>query len=105
MLCVKSPNLEPCARNANDSSHPFLLRVEIRMSKQATNKGCCFILSDSQANQTMAAMTQLALVETQVTGEECRATLVKQEGDYLVVLHPLSAHIFANLTYSNAPAP
>ncbi len=73
------------------------------MAEESADERRDFVLVYCQVYQTVPGMADSPVMKIFVASEERRPTLLEQEGDDLVVLHPSPAHIQADLTDRHAP--
>src|SRR3990172_7381600 len=66
LLCMKIPDRNPIMVGADGCAHSFGFCFEVHMTEQAANKNCSLVLPDIHASQTIACMTQVAPVKTQI---------------------------------------
>jgi hypothetical protein len=91
-------------QGSNDMTHPLGLCVQLTMPQELSGILGCGIFLDIKMDQAIPCMTQATIVEVTIKGEECWPVQLMQQWDYLIVFHPLSAKVIANLPDRDTPA-
>lgn len=79
------------------------MRIEVPVPEQASHKDCCFADVNGKMDYAVMSVTQTTAVEVIIAAEESRSSLLYQEGDYLLILHPLAPDVESNLPNWNSP--
>ena len=104
-LCMKIPGGNSIVVGSDNCAHSFGFCFEVPMAEQAASKNRSLVLPDVQVSQTIACMTQIAPVKTQIQCEERWTIECVQERNNLRIFHPLPSYLIANLSNRNAPTP
>src|SRR5438270_1881354 len=102
---MEAPKNQACGPYSDDRPHALGLGVQIPMPKKAANISSRFLLLDIQMHQAVPHMAQAGAIKPRIECEQSRPMQLVKERNDLVVLHPRSAHIEANLPRDDTPTP
>ena len=75
------------------------------MTKKASREDRYLVLSHVETNQTVPWVTEEALVEVRIEGEERDSPKSQKESNDLFVFEPLSSDVVSDLACRNSPIP
>jgi hypothetical protein len=102
-ILIDLPKRNASTGNAHHPARTFRMRIEVPVPEQASHKDCCFADVNGKMDYAVMSVTQTTAVEVIIAAEESRSSLLYQEGDYLLILHPLAPDVESNLPNWNSP--
>jgi len=102
---MQAPDGQTDVRDPDDRPHALRHRITLLMTEEAANKERYLVFSDRQIYQTIPSVAETGRIKIEIAGKEGWATYVMQERENFLVLHPLTAHVIAQVTHRNAPTP
>ena len=81
----------------------FACASKMDMAEKTAHEGGELVLANIHHDQAIAPMPQPGNIETRIAGEKTKMTLLAEEDDDFVVLHPFAPDVDANLLDRHAP--